>query len=183
MVRAMRPFIAAMSLSWLLGCAHEATAVAKALSCSDVSVVASAPERAFAQPRVVTGAQTAASTLLSGVSALMSATSSDDARGFVPAQGTQVSSPGWRHYVGCKKAMVCFDGGSCFKVDDASLQRTALKVPLLMQKSLEERKGQCLDAHADRRGPLVWSVSACGSYLGCAATRDEGYGCAAPDGR
>ena len=175
-------------MRWLIpmmlvaGCAHESQSAAKALTCADVTMVASAPSRDFEQPREVTGKQSAAAAVLSGIGSLFSAASSDDSRAFVPAQGTQISSPGWRHYSGCNKSIVCFDGGTCLKVEDSDLQTMALKVPVLMRQSVLEQQGKCEHAYADRRGPLVWTLSVCGKYLGCTATRGNSYGCANPDG-
>ena len=166
----------------LTGCVHEAQSVGKSLKCADVMEVASASARAFDEPREVSVKQSAASAVMSGLGSLMTVTSNDDARGFVPAEGTQISSPGWRHYVGCGKSMVCFDGGTCLKVSDDELQTMALRTPALMARSLADQRGGCSRAYADRRGPLVWTLAICGKYLGCTATRGDHYGCANPDG-
>lgn len=163
----------------LTGCfAHEASLASKALACPATETVASAPARSLETPREVSGSQTATSILANGLSALVSAASGDDARAFVAAQGTQVAAPGWRHYAGCNKALVCFDGGNCLRVDDAASRATAVKLPELMSQSVAKEHGTCESFWADRRGPLVWTLSGCGRYLACAATNSGTFGCA-----
>jgi hypothetical protein len=175
----------------LPACAHERASVAQALQCGEdkLQLVAEAPMRKYQRPRTTAAAEAALSGAAAAVGALTSLVGGGSGSGayYLPAGSVQLAAPGWRHYEGCARALVCFDGGFCLEGDDLAGARA---VPALMEKSRLELTGElnpeteCMEpqAWADRRGPLVWTLSRCSASFACKVA-EGGYSCSDERGR
>jgi hypothetical protein len=185
---AVRKALLAMVLS---ACAHEREKAALALGCGDeqTALVAEGPARIYQRPRETGSGQAALSGAAAAVGALtaMVGGGPPSAAYYLPAGSTQLGAPGWRHYEGCRFALVCFDGGFCVK--GAELE-AARRVPQAMERSERELTGklepetECMEpkAYADRRGLLTWTLSRCSSSFTCKVA-DGGYSCTDVKGR
>lgn len=179
--------VVSLAVVVLSGCAaHEKAVAGLAMACAEerVTLVASAPAKDFATPRVVTPAQAAVGqdiASLSSVSALLAGATLTNL--VLPAGTIQLSAPGWRQFEGCGRTVVCLDGGLCGVLEPAELQPIVRNVPALMEQSLAEHRAHvagpgCTDqVVVDRRGTLVWTMHACGKVVGCVAATADTYQC------
>ncbi len=172
----------------LTGCyAHERAMVAAGARCPDIALAASAQAEALAAPHTVSGSEAAAGSAMIGLGSLANLFGATAPVTLMTPAGTvQTGTTGWRQYEGCGVAAVCFDSGYCAPVEGQRLQPIVHAVPALMPRSEREMARQfpgCQFAPvASRRGPLVWSLHACGQTLGCFVTKATEYECLGADG-
>jgi hypothetical protein len=177
----MRTF--ALTLLALTAChAHERAVVSAGAKCPDIALLADDQSQPLPAPHIVSGSEAMAGGAMVGLGSLANLFGATAPVTLIAPAGTvQTETAGWRQYEGCNAAAVCFDSGYCSPVEGAKLLPLVHLVPSLMRRS-EAEGGKhfpgCQYAPiAGRRGPLVWSLHACGQSVSCFVNSEKNYEC------
>ncbi|MFT3840799.1 MAG: hypothetical protein QM723_27665 [Myxococcaceae bacterium] len=184
----MRFFIFLLLLGLTACHAHERALISAGAKCPDIALTADDQGQALPAPHIVSGGEAAAGSAMVGLGSLANLFGATAPVTLITPAGTvQTETAGWRQYEGCSVAAVCFDSGYCSPVEGQKLVPLVHLVPSLMRRSEAEQgkhfPGCSHRPIAGRRGPLVWSLHACGQSVACFVNSDRGYDCLGADGQ